>query len=106
MGQFVPVETSGGVIWAEVDDTADVGGIVLAGANAKFPSFEEAVATLKANATYLREVLKNELAPTEVEISCGIKVGVEGGNTFWGLAKATSEASYTVNLKWKTEDGK
>jgi hypothetical protein len=42
------------------------------------------------------------LGPEETKVSFDIKVGVEGGTPFFGLAKASGEASYTVTLKWKS----
>jgi hypothetical protein len=105
MSRYIPVETPGGTILAEVEDTEDVGGIELVSAKTKFPSFEEAAASLRANARFLLRAM-NDLAPDEVEVSCGIKVGAEAGNAFWGLAKASGEASYTVTLTWKAEEDK
>jgi hypothetical protein len=104
VNHHIPINMPGGIILAEVEDAQDVG-IELVGAGIKLPSFEEAAARLKVSATYLLETL-TDLAPSEVKISYGMKVGVEAGNAFWGLAKASGEANYTVTLKWKTEDKK
>jgi hypothetical protein len=41
------------------------------------------------------------VAPDEVEMAFGITVGAEAGTPFFGLAKASSEASYTVKIIWK-----
>ena len=103
MSQYIVVETPGGKIVAEVDAKADSGGISLVGIREKLPSFEDAAASLKKNAKYLLDLM-TELGPDEVEIECGLKAGVEGGNSFWGLAKVSGEASYTVKLKWKAEE--
>ncbi len=103
MSKYIPVETPGGTIWAEIDANSDNAGLVLTSVQDKaVESFEEVTNSLKKNAQFLLNSLA-ELAPTEVEVSCGIKVGAEGGNTFFGLAKASGEASYTITLKWKSE---
>lgn len=102
MSDFIPVNTPGGMIWAEIEQTKQQAGLELTAAKREkvFKNFEETAEALKQNAQYLLNILK-ELSPEEVQVSCGIKVGAEGGNTFFGLAKASSEASYTVTIKWK-----
>ncbi|MCL4265787.1 MAG: hypothetical protein KJ069_21415 [Anaerolineae bacterium] len=100
MSRYIEVETPGGLILAEIDDSEDLSGIELVGIREKLPTFAEACASLKRNADFILNVT-GDLAPDEVEISCGIKVGAEGGNVFWGLAKTSGEATYSITLKWK-----
>lgn len=102
MSRYIETQTPGGVIIVEVEDDGKKDGFKLVGAKDKLPTFEEASKALKKNARYLLDLL-DEMAPDEIEVSCGIKAGVEGGSTFWVLAKASAEASYTVKLKWKKE---
>lgn len=103
MSNYVIVNTPGGQILAEVSESADSQGIELMGISDKLPTFEEASGALRQNAKHILDRLLElqELIPDEVTISCGIKVGIEAGNAFWGLAKASSEASYDVVLTWK-----
>ena len=105
MSQYTTIETPGGTIWVEVDDRISGNSLVPAGAgNRALESFEEALNALRANAKEALDAVTNPkfgLAPNEVEISFGITAGAEGGNTFFGLAKVSGEASYTVTLKWK-----
>lgn len=96
------VETPGGLLLAEID-VLDKNGIDLVGIRDKFPTFENACLTLRQNAEQLLGIM-HQLSPQEVEISFGIKVGVEGGNAFWGLAKASSEANYSIRLKWSEQE--
>ncbi len=102
MSKFIPVETPGGIVWAEVDQTSEeMSELVLVSAHDKVSkSFQDAVGSLRKNAQFLMDSLE-ELAPQEVEITFGIKAGVEGGTPFFGLAKASAEGSYTVKLKWE-----
>jgi hypothetical protein len=100
MTRYVPVETPGGKVWAEIEE-ADTEGIVLVTAyEDALKSFQEATNALKTNAAFLLESMAT-LAPQDIEVSFGIKVGVEAGTPFFGLAKASGEGSYTVTLKWK-----
>jgi hypothetical protein len=101
---YIQMQTPGGTIWAEVEDTETVGGLErAAGSPQVFQTFEEVVKALKENAKFLQDTLL-DLAPDEVEVSFAIKAGAEAGVPLFGLAKATGEGSYTVTLKWKTPD--
>jgi hypothetical protein len=100
MAPYVFVNTPGGEILAEVDEGTKTERITLAAMPDVAQSFEKAAEAMKANARRLYELLE-ELSPDEVEISFGIKAGAEGGTPFFGLAKVSGEASYTVTMKWK-----
>lgn len=99
MTHFIPIETPGGKIWAEVEDIDEVDSVELTG-NPPFQSFDQAVQAMKQNAVILLTSLEN-LGPEEVEVSFGVKAGAEAGTPFFGLAKASGEASYSVKLVWK-----
>ncbi|MBO0719813.1 MAG: hypothetical protein J2P41_03270 [Blastocatellia bacterium] len=97
------MKTPGGEMLVETDETlffnSDEGlESISAG---RLISFEEASAALKKNAEFLLSAMR-ELSPDEVCISCGLKAGAEGGNSFWGLARVSGEASYTLTIKWKS----
>lgn len=101
---YIPVETPGGIIWAEVEEKDNTQGLVLTSIQDQaFKSFKDVATALKHNAQFLLGALKG-LGPQEVEMSFGIKVGAEGGVSFFGLAKASGEANYTVTLKWKPDE--
>ena len=102
MSQYIPVETPGGIFWAEIEETEEAHRITLTHVDPKkvLGSFEETAEALKKNASFLLESLE-DLAPDEVTVAFGIKVGAEAGTPIFGLAKASGEASYTVTLKWK-----
>lgn len=106
MSQFMVVDTPAGKLLAEVeghnDSIMNPEGIQLVSVRGKLPSFEEVCESLKKNAKYIKTSIE-DLHPNEVQISFGIKLGAEGGNSFWGLAKVSGESSYTVTLKWKAE---
>lgn len=101
---YIPIKTPGGTIWAEIEDTdqADTPSLASIKDDA-LRSFQESVEALKTNAQYVIQSLE-ALGPEEMEVTCGIKVGVEGGTPFFGLAKASGEASYTIKLKWKANE--
>ena len=104
MSRYVRANTPGGEILVETEEGGDrlenIDGLESVGAGDRLPSFEEASAALKKNAEYLLNLMR-ELSPAEVSVSCGLKVGAEGGNSFWGLAKVSGEASYTLTIKWR-----
>lgn len=101
MGNFVQIDTPGGLIWAEVDFLDDKELKLLGAPQDKASrTFRDAVDSLKANAQLIFQELSSELGPSEIEISFGITVGVEAGSTLFGLAKASGEASYSVVMKW------
>lgn len=100
MTRFIPIETPGGTIWAEIEEIGDADSIQLT-ANKPFRSFNEAVQAMRHNAGIILTAIK-DLGPEEVEVSFGIKAGAEAGTPFFGLAKASGEASYSVKLSWKS----
>ncbi|MCL4301654.1 MAG: hypothetical protein KJ077_38490 [Anaerolineae bacterium] len=99
MSEFVPVETPGGLIWAEVEEKSE--GLETVAPKKIIASFEDVAEALKKNAQFLLRHLE-DLSPQEVEVSFGITVGAEAGTPFFGLAKASGESNYTVKLKWKS----
>lgn len=108
MNRYIPVETPGGLIWAEVEETDKSKNLTLTSSQDKtLRTFPETVKALRENAKFLLKTLE-DLSPQEMEVSFGVKVGVEAGAPFFGLAKASGEGSYTVTLKWKAQepDGK
>jgi Trypsin-co-occurring domain 1 len=104
MSRYLQMSTPGGELLVETGDDGDIlensEGLESAGVSERLPSFEEASTVLKKNAEYLLNIMR-ELSPDEVVVSCGITAGAEGGNTFWGLAKVSGQASYTLTIKWK-----
>lgn len=103
MNRYISVETPGGKIWAEIEESGEAG-LQLTGAGATgkvFRTFEEATDALKRNAQHLLNKLK-DLGAQEMEVSFGIRVGAEAGTPLFGLAKASGDASFTVKLKWKS----
>lgn len=101
MSRFIPIETPGGTIWAEVEEIPNKKSVTLT-ANKPFQSFDEAVEAMRKNAGLLIASLE-DLKPEEIEVSFGVKVGAEAGTPFFGLAKASGEASYEVKLTWKSK---
>ena len=103
MSNFISVDTPGGPIWVEVEQSIDSESVELVSARADIlRKFEDTVNALKENANFILKALE-PLAPDEIEASFGITVGVEAGMPIFGLAKASGEASYTVTIKWKSE---
>jgi hypothetical protein len=49
---------------------------------------------------------ESALRPDKVEVTFGLKAGIEGGIAFFGVAKATAEANYTVKMAWSTAEEK
>lgn len=105
MGDYVIVDTPGGTIWAEVDDIGEDELPQLARKDQTANSFQQTAQAQKRNAQFLVDLLA-DLSPDEVEVSFGIKTGVEAGIPFFALAKANAEASYTVKLTWKKDSEK
>ncbi|TSA28753.1 hypothetical protein D4R71_00110 [bacterium] len=101
--KFIKSETLGDEIFIEVDDDGSLETVELVSTkdSNKF-TFEKATKQLKENAKFVIETLQN-LGLDEIDISCGLKMGVEGGNSFWGLAKVSSEANITIHVKWKAK---
>lgn len=104
MSRFIPVETPGGVIWVEVQDSEAVDSLLLTGVQEKaIDTFEGAVEALKRNASVIRETIA-DLEPDKIEITCGIKISAEAGTPIFGLAKAGGEANYEIVVKWDFKD--
>ena len=102
--KYIPIETPGGNIWAEVENFEDFTRKPVANVSEKiFEKFEEVSKALKDNAEYLLNDLKDIDALEEVEVSFGIQVGMEAGVQIFALAKASSSAGMTVKLKLNTK---
>jgi len=43
----------------------------------------------------------SDVKPDSIEVTFGLKAAVEGGVAFFGVAKASAEANYTVKMTWK-----
>jgi hypothetical protein len=97
---FVEVETPSGLVYIEVDEYS--GRLPATSDKQIQQKLNESLAPLK---DYAAKVLGavNDLSPTEVKISFGIKATVEADLLVFGLAKAGGEASYMVDLKWTKE---
>lgn len=104
--EFMPIKISevGGadvIIWAEVVEIEPSDSIVMTASDARVKtSFDTALNGLREAAKKAKECL-DVLAPDELEVAFGITIGAEAGTPFFGLAKASSEASYTVKITWK-----
>ena len=101
----------GGTVLVEAaDEQGELAGVVKAAtrgergavvAQAK-EKFEAGLAVVRQNAdAFLQQVRGLSEAPSEVEITFGIKASGELGN--FAVARAGAEASYTVKLTWKRE---
>jgi len=97
--RFIEMEAIEGTILVEIEEN-NVDGLELIGIKEKISSLKDFLDSLFANGKAVIEKAK-ELTPDELEISFGIKGGVEFGTPVWGLAKATSESSINIKMKWK-----
>jgi hypothetical protein len=97
-----------GVIWVEVDEPDAEGGTVRAGrlgdmfkkVQAKV-TFDEALNQVCTSTERLITKLRNlSDQPNEIEVVFGFKMNAEIGAS---IAKASSEANYTVTMKWQRE---
>ncbi len=104
MNNFALTNTPGGDIFVEIEEIDDESKIELVrGSKEQSSTFEKASNSLKTNAAYIKKILEN-LAPDAIEITCGLKFGIEGGNSIWGLAKVNTEANYSISMKWSKKD--
>jgi hypothetical protein len=109
MSSFIPFDTPAGVVWIQVEDSADDTALVNAFGSAAFDSFEDAAAALTSNAQLIRDMLVN-LQPTGVEIRFGITAGVNPDTAginekrIFALAQSAASANYWVKVKWEEQD--
>lgn len=109
MSRYVQVDTPSGLIWVEVekeDSLVELEEVIATGPRSKIKeSFLDALDALKGNAENIIAKMRGlSEKPDEVEVSFSMKVGAEGGNTVFALAKGNIEAGYVVKLTWKKED--
>jgi hypothetical protein len=101
MSKYITIDTPGGMILAEVEDSADTENLNLTSLGiVSNKSLEDAVEKLKETAKFAIKTMK-DLSPNEVEISFGISIGAEAGIPFFALAKATGESSIVIKVNWK-----
>ena len=102
MTKYITIETPGGMILAEVEDSANTENLSLTASGiSAAKSLEDAVEKLKETSKFVIKTMK-DLSPNEVEISFGINIGAEAGIPFFALAKAKSESSITIKVNWKS----
>ena len=97
-----------GVIWVEVDEPEAEGGTVRAGRLSDMltkvkskVTFDEALTQVFASTGRIITKLRSMSdQPNEVEIVFGFKMNAEIGAS---IAKASSEANYTVTMRWKRD---
>jgi len=66
-------------------------------------TFEQGLTIVRQNAAaFIKKLRDLSDPPSEVEITFGLKATGEVGN--FAIAKAGTEANYTVKLTWKRED--
>ncbi len=105
MVNFIPFNTPAGVVWIQVD-LVDGVSVVNAFQDTAFDSFEEAAAAMTSNAKLIRNMLVN-LQPTSVEITFGMKAGLNPGlvgdqqKRIFALAGNRDNANYWVKVKWE-----
>jgi len=99
MGRFIEMDAIEGSILVEIEEN-NLDGIELIGIKDKMSSLKDFLDSLFANGKAVIEKAK-ELSPDELEISFGVKGGLELGTPVWGLAKATGESSINIKMKWK-----
>lgn len=116
--RYAKFEMDGKEIRVEIDPAFDDGSATIPGrfktSNAKGNSDSQPPAAKLADA--MREAItpnaaailsacrSNGADPDEIEISFGLKAGAEGGLAFFGIAKATAEANYSVTITWKKKE--
>lgn len=101
----------GGVIWVEVEEVSSDSGTVRAGrlgdlfkkVQAKV-TFDEALNQVCLSTERLIHKLRTiSDQPHEIEVIFGFKMNADVGAS---IAKASSEANYTVTMKWQREESK
>lgn len=108
MSNFVPFDTPAGVVWIQVEDSADSTALANAFGSTAFDSFEDAAAALTSNAQLIRDILVN-LQPTGIEITFGINAGLNPGplgisaKRIFALAQNAANANYWVKVKWEED---
>jgi hypothetical protein len=108
MPRFIKYELEdGGVLYVEAPEKEKKSGLVSAsrdGDDAVVDAeerFEKAIDSVRASANTLLTKLQNLAErPDEMEVTFGLKASGELGGNFF-IAKAGTEASYTVKLAWK-----
>ncbi len=108
MSDFVPFNTPSGVVWIEIEDSTNGPTLINAFQSTAFDSFEDAAAALTSNAQFIHDMLA-DLQPNGIEISFGIKAGLNTGSVgiddqrVFGLAESPDMANYWVKVKWEEE---
>lgn len=109
MSSFIPFDTPAGVVWIQVEDSADDSALANASGSTAFDSFEDAAAALISNAQLIRDMLVN-LQPTGIRVTFGITAGVNPGSAgigdkrIFALALDAESANFWVEVKWEEKE--
>ena len=99
MSRFIEMNGVEGQLLVEIDDN-NFNDIELIGIREKLSSLSNVMDEILQNGKHVIKKAQ-ELSPDELEISFGIKGGIEAGNPVWGLAKASGEGHLSITIKWK-----
>jgi len=103
MPKFIETQIGSSNIYVEVSENAETRDEQECGVLNKKISFENVVEDVKEAAKCVFDSFQ-DIGIEEIEIEYGIKLGAKGGVSFWGIAEVSSDANFSVKLKWKKNE--
>lgn len=101
MSNYIEANLSGMGIMVEVRGAED-GFSEMRGSGARKIDFETILNDVKKAAKSVIDSLC-EIGVEEITLEYGIKLGVKAGIAFWAISEVSSDANFTIKLKWKRE---
>jgi hypothetical protein len=99
MSKYIETEISGNSVFVEVNEKEEATNAIDRGKPSKQVTFENIIADVKKTAKSIFDSLQ-EIGIKEVELDYGIKLGVKAGVSIWVISEVSSEANFTIKLKW------
>lgn len=103
MSKYIETNISGNPVFVEVNSNEEVSEEIKRGRPNKQVSFENIINDVKNTTKSVFDSLQ-EIGIEEVELEYGIKLGVKAGVSIWVISEISSEANFTIKVKWKNPE--
>ncbi len=105
MSKYIETVISGNPVFVEVSSNEEVPEGLNRGKPNRHIPFETIINDVKQTAKSVFDSLQ-AIDVEEVELTYGVKLGVKAGLAIWMISEISSEANFTIKVKWRNPSTK